>query len=209
VLLAVLTLALAPEARAQEQLGKDEPPPEVLPPTPSEYRLQLRRTALETWFEPHAEGWAVASIAPGVLALGGVLALPFRPRGSPEFCLVLTLAWIPSVVGLATLGGIHQAIRSRESPLETWRRLEAGTWILTFSAVTAWLVSVLAAVGVGMMHPLFIFPVAAVPVALTVSAAMMGTWARRVRRSLLTERGSRRPGPRLLALGPTGVVVEF
>ena len=210
LIIVALVLGFAPEAQAQEHLGKDDMPAEPSQPRPWEKELMLRRASLDSRLEPQVQGWAVALAVPGALALGGVLALPFRPRGSPEFSLALTLGWLPVAVGLATIASIRRMVRTWPGSLELFQELTAGAWILAFSAATAWTIAVPTGLLAGAFyHPVFVFPIAALPVALTIAAGLMGTWARNVRRSLLSGRGRGHPAPRLLALGPGCLVVEF
>ncbi len=151
-------------------------------------------------------GWTVAGAGFGALQVGLWTAIPFRASYSGDLALGNALVLAPLVAGALATAGIRRSLRTGPSLDAFRRRLEVHQAVFGVVALALWTpVGVLA--GVAMVFaPAAGLALLAFPTTATVLSAVFAGYRGSARR---LASGERRPPARLLAAGPTGIVVAF
>ena len=166
------------------------------------WRVELDRQA-----EQDMRRWGVAAGIAGGAELVGVVALPFRGPGAPDFLVANVASFNVTGVGLLTAGLVRLNLSLSPDRHIFWKRMVIGSVVL-ISAAAAWTYPavVLAYQFSILVGPGPIMLLAATPCMLLVAGLTMAAYAR----------GSARPRgeadrlrPQLVSAGPTGLVVRF
>lgn len=170
------------------------------------------RADLDAELRPIEQAWAGVSLGAGALQLTWLALQPARAPYALQLSIINTGFWLPTVATLVTLAISRQAILTSRSVPRARRAIRGAAITLgVFSMVLGTF-----ALPVGILlganyDPSLAFAVLAVPMSMAFSAITAEDVARRIRRHMaLDNRAERRVvAPRLLAAGPTGVVIVF
>jgi len=170
-----------------------------------------QRAALDRELAPIERGFAGVSLTAGTLQATWLLLQPPRVPFALQLSVVNTALWLPSVSSLVAIAGSRHSIRTSKTLGRARRAIKGAAITFGVLSMVTGTVALPGGLVLGLIYdPSLFFAVIAVPMSMLFLAATCNDIAARIRVSLTRARSAhRRPPPRLVGLGPSGLTVVF
>jgi len=180
--------------------------------------LEVELTANDRWradldreLKPIEDAWAGVSLGAGALQVTWLALTPARAPYALQLSIANTALWLPTVATLVVIASSRHSIRTARTVQRARRGIRGTAITLGVWSMVVGTFALPVGIALGVIYDPSVAPgVLSVPLSLMFSAIACEDLARRIERHTGTRRSAtRRPPARILAAGPTGLVVVF